>query len=210
MEHTDKDGTPITAEGTTADTNVDYEKRYKDLQAHATKVSQERALLKAENEALRTEVKPDPLATLSADDRDELTVLSLADPEAWRLKLNELERQATADITTKVSQATIEAQNKLELTNRELVFDTFVSRPDTSLSADSMLDLPPRLTDKLEKGTITFEAFLLEADTYLKAVGTATIDNPITNKDVNLGNLGGGASPSNKEDTTPSYEDGVY
>ena len=99
-------------ESTTTDTpestqQVDYEKRFKDTQAFATKVAQEKAdavrelqELKAELSVLKETAKPS--LTIDEQTQSELEDLKYSDPDAWRAKVNELEQKANLEFNSKI------------------------------------------------------------------------------------------------------------
>lgn len=89
---------------------VDYEKRFKDTQAFATKIAQEKAdkerelaELKAELSVLKTTAKPS--LTIDEQVQSELEDLKYSDPDAWRIRINELETAANAEFNSKIAEA---------------------------------------------------------------------------------------------------------
>ena len=191
------------------DTTVDYEKRYKDVQAWGTKVSQEKARLEAELEALKEVVPKAIKLNLSEDVQEELDTLLDTDPDAWRVKMNQLEEEATTNFNKQLEQAQTAKLQTLELAHREQVLEAFVNRPDTVITTDSLGEIPVRLQNKLESGEINFEEFLVEADDYLKK--GKTVQNPTTPSANPLNSSGGTNSPTtNSKDVSASYEEIIF
>jgi hypothetical protein len=214
MEHLNEETPANTqvAETTTqqgVETTTDYEKRYKDAQAWGTKTSQENASLKAELEAIKQVVPKAIKLNLSEDVQEELDNLLDTDPDAWRVKMNQLEEEATTNFNMELEQAQASLLQKSELARREQVLEAFVNRPDTVLTTDSLGEIPVRLQNKLESGEITFDEFLVESDTYLKQ--GKTVLNPETPTSNPLNKSGGTNTPTtNSKDVNASYEEIMF
>lgn len=185
---------------------IDWEKRFKDTQAAYTKSRQELAEVRA-----KLAVKDEPKVQLSAEERDALEDLKFSDPEAWRNRMNDLEKQADATYQQKVQE---ETQKLTEYEKRQIAFENFRdSHPDFHIDDDVIkYDVPARITKKLEAGEITFEAFLEEAYQFLnhpKVIGNGeqTLEQP------NLNQVGGGTTASasaTAADIVVSYRNEVY
>ena len=184
---------------------VDWEKRFKDTQAGYTKARQEIAELKAKL-ALATKTAP-----ISAEEKDRLEDLKYTDPDAWRLELGAIEAKQTQTYNEELAKTTKELT---ALEQREIAFNEFaLSHPDIVITDDVInYDVPKRITSKLEKGEITFEAYLEEVYEYLKTpkvIGS-------TNKDSsqpNLSKMGGGstvAQSATNADIVHSYKNEIY
>lgn len=202
-------GTPEENSATLGQENaqaVDWEKRFKDTQAAYTQSRQEIARLKAE-----LAVKDEPKMQLTAEQQDELEDLKYNNPEEWRKRVNDLEKQADAQFNTKLSE---ELQKLTELEQRQLTLEAFqLSHPDFHLDDEVIAyDVPKRITKRLETGEINFETFLEEAYQYLttpKVVGSQAkdLDQP------NLNKVGGGTTASasaTAADIVVSYRNEVY
>lgn len=202
-------GTPEENSATLGQENaqaVDWEKRFKDTQAAYTQSRQEIAKLKAE-----LAVKDEPKMQLTAEQQDELEDLKYNNPEEWRKKVNDLEKQADAQFNTKLNE---ELQKLTELEQRQLTLEAFqLSHPDFHLDDEVIAyDVPKRITKQLETGEINFETFLEEAYQYLttpKVVGSPAkdLDQP------NLNKVGGGTTASasaTAADIVVSYRNEVY
>jgi len=197
--------TPTKQEG---ETQANYETRYKEAQAWGTKTSQENARLRAENEALKEVVPSVVTLNLSGDVQEELDTLLDTDPDAWRSRMNSLEADARKDLDSRIEKAQATALEKTELALRERVLDAFVTNPDTVLTTASLDEIPVRIQNKLEKGEITFEEFLGEADTYLKT--GKVIANPTTPQSPNLDNAGKGTPTLTEDGATASYGEAIF
>lgn len=184
---------------------VDWEKRFKDTQAGYTKSRQEIAELKAK---LAVAGKT---PEISAEDKDRLEDLKYTDPDAWRKELGALESKQTQTYNEELAKATKELT---ALEQREIAFNNFqISHPDVVITDDIITyDVPKRITNKLEKGEITFEDYLEEVYEYLKApkvIGSTTksLEQP------NLNELGGNSRAADytaSEDIRQSYKNEVF
>lgn len=194
-------------EGTTTDTpestsQVDYEKRFKDTQAFATKIAQEKAdkereleELKAELSVLKTTAKPS--LTIDPQVQSELEDLKYSDPDAWRTRVNELETKANAEFNSKIAEAKQLSSQQLELQRRANVLAQFqTEHPDVELTDELLhLDIPQRIVKELENGKVTYEEFLNNVYNYVKTpkvIGstTKTLEQP------NLSKTGGDDTPT--------------
>ena len=184
---------------------IDWEKRFKDTQAGYTKSRQEIAELKAQ---LAVAGKT---PEISAEDKDRLEDLKYTDPDAWRKELGALESKQTQTYNEELAKATRELT---ALEQREIAFNNFqLSHPDIVITDDIITyDVPKRITNKLEKGEITFEDYLEEVYEYLKApkvIGSTTkaLEQP------NLNELGGNSRAADytaSEDIRQSYKNEVF
>lgn len=184
---------------------VDWEKRFKDTQAGYTRSRQEIAALKAQ---LAVAGK---IPTISAEEKDRLEDLKYTDPDTWRLEIGAMEQKQTQTYNEELAKATKELT---ELEQRELAFNEFkISHPDVEITDDVITyDVPKRITSKLEKGEITFEAYLEEVYEYLKTpkvIGSSSK----ANEQPNLSDMGGGSQAADYavgEDIRQSYKNEVY
>ena len=194
-------------ESTTTDTpestqQVDYEKRFKDTQAFATKVAQEKAdairelnELKAELSVLKETAKPS--LTIDAQTQSELEDLKYSDPDAWRTKVNELEQKANLEFNSKIAEAKQLSTQQLELQRRANVLAQFqTEHPDVEFTDELLhLDIPQRIVKELENGKVTYEEFLNNVYNYVKApkvIGSTnkTLEQP------DLSKIGGDDTPT--------------
>lgn len=188
-----KNGIPVLDKNTdTKDANADMvanlEKRLKDTQAAFTKKAQEAAALRAEVKVLRENSVGQELK-LTDDVKAELEELKLTDPDAWYTKKSALERQQKDSL-----QETINAEVKslTDLEMRQIVLKEFQqANPDIILTDDVIaLDIPPRITQQLKDGSVSFGEFLVMCKDYLKSNkvvgdGNTTLNQP------NLTKVGG-------------------
>ena len=181
---------------------VDYEKRFKDTQAFATKIAQEKAdkereivELKAELSVLKTTAKPS--LTIDAQVQSELEDLKYSDPDAWRTRVNELETTANAEFNSKIVEAKQLSSQQLELQRRANVLTQFQNEHQDVVFTDELLhlDIPQRIVKELENGKVTYEEFLNNVYNYVKTpkvIGstTKTLEQP------NLSKTGGDDTPT--------------
>ena len=213
MEHLETETPANTTAGDTptkqeGETQANYEKRYKEAQAWGTKTSQENARLRAENEALKEVVPTAVTLNLSGEVQEELDTLLDTDPDAWRSRMNSLEAEARKELDSRIEQAQAAAMKKTELAHREQVLEAFVNSPDTVLTTASLDEIPVRIQNKLEKGEITFEEFLGEADAYLQT--GKVIANPTTPQSPNLDNAGNGNPTLTEDGAVAAYGEAIF
>lgn len=198
--------------GGEAETNVNYEKRFKDTQSAYTKSQQELKAAKAKLEAL--EKLTQPVVQLDEATQAQLDELKYSNPEAWRDKMNSLEAEAKLKHLSVLSEAEKIAMQQAELEQRAQILSEYNSKHPQNPITDEviMFDVPPRITKKLENGEISFEEFLTEAHNFLyapKKVG----DGNQTLKQPNMRDFGGGITPTdNAVDSSiiENYKNLVY
>ena len=198
--------------GGEAETNVNYEKRFKDTQSAYTKSQQELKAAKAKLEAL--EKLTQPVVQLDEATQAQLDELKYSNPEAWRDKMNSLEAEAKLKHLSALSEAEKIAMQQAELEQRAQILSEYNSKHPQNPITDEviMFDVPPRITKKLENGEISFEEFLSEAHNFLyapKKVG----DGNQTLKQPNMRDFGGGTTPTdNAVDSSiiENYKNLVY
>lgn len=198
--------------GGEAETNVNYEKRFKDTQSAYTKSQQELKAAKAKLEAL--EKLTQPVVQLDEATQAQLDELKYSNPEAWRDKMNSLEAEAKLKHLSVLSEAEKIAMQQAELEQRAQILSEYNSKHPQNPITDEviMFDVPPRITKKLENGEISFEEFLNEAHNFLYAPkkvgdGNKTLNQP------NMRDFGGGTTPStNAVDSSiiENYKNLVY
>ena len=198
--------------GGEAETNVNYEKRFKDTQSAYTKSQQELKAAKAKLEAL--EKLTQPVVQLDEATQAQLDELKYSNPEAWRDKMNSLEAEAKLKHLSVLSEAEKIAMQQAELEQRAQILSEYNSKHPQNPITDEviMFDVPPRITKKLENGEIGFEQFLAEAHNFLYAPkkvgdGNKTLNQP------NMRDFGGGTTPStNAVDSSiiENYKNLVY
>jgi len=207
-------GIPETTDTPESNQQVDFEKRFKDTQAYATKIAQEKAdlsktvtELQAEVSVLREAAKP----SLVIDEKmqSELDDLKFSNPDAWRAKMNELENSAHQTFNAKLNEAKQVSSQQMELQRRANVLQQFqTDHPDVVFTDELLqLDIPQRIIKELENGKVTYEEFLNNVYNYVKTpkvIGSnnSTMDQP------NLSTVGGDDTPTkdNSKNIKQTYE----
>jgi len=191
---------------------VDYEKRYKDTQGAYTKSQQELKAAKAKLEVL--EKLTTPKVELDESTKAELEDLKFSNPEAWRVKLNTLEKEAQNKHRETLTEAERIARQQVELENRTRVLKEFqASHPNLTITDEVIkYDVPPRITNRLEMGEISFEQYLDDVADYLNQ-GKVIGDGNSTLNQPNLKNVGGGDTATDgsvKRDIVKDYANIVF
>lgn len=204
-------------EGLEIDESVKYaamlEKRRRDTESALGKSRQQ---LKAE-ENMRKELEKRVAAQvrieMTPEEQSELESLKYDDPDAWRVKMNELERKASTTLHEELSTMQSSASQQAELERRAQVLSDFnAAHPDAPISDESLAnDIPPRIVKKLEDGKVTFEEFLEESYKFLTT--PKTVKDTKLAAQPNLGSAGGGANPSDEAiaaQSINSYQNTVF
>lgn len=204
--------------GVEADEAVVYaaklEKRRRDTESQLGKTKHALKAKEVEANELRSKVQSFMADNLTSAQRGDLEELKYSDPEAWRSKMNEIEKAAVAKAEEELQGISLNASQRAELERRAQLLTSYnASNPRYAITDETLAnDIPPRITRKLEKGEVTFEEFLEEASAYLKAGKVVGVPStPETQP--NLGNAGGGAKPADsaiKADLVTSYENEIY
>mgnify|MGYP001765318333 CR=1 FL=1 len=193
------------------------EKRRRDAQATLTREQQRIAALEAEKAELLKLATGSTKLELTAEEQAELDDLKFSDPEAWRVKVNDLEKAALKKTETlvneKLKQVSTSVSSATEHERRKQLLDEYnETNPEYALNDDVIAnDIPPRITKKLENGQFTFEEFLAAASNYLKK--GKVIAEEKTLEQPNLGRVAGGSEPSAqaaKEGLKESYSTETY
>src|SRR5574344_1956004 len=189
------DNSATLSSGGEAESQVNYEKRFKDTQSAYTKSQQELKAAKAKLEAL--EKLTQPVVQLDEATQAQLDELKYSNPEAWRDKMNSLEAEAKLKHLSVLSEAEKIAMQQAELEHRAQILSEYNSKHPPNPITDEviMFDVPPRITKKLENGEISFDEFLKEAHNFLYAPkkvgdGNKTLNQP------NMRHFGGETTPS--------------
>lgn len=194
------------------------EKRRRDTQVSHTKLSQKNKALEAEKAELLKQATGSVTLELTTEQAEELEELKFSDPEAWRNKVNTLEKDARTkrvkEIDETLKQVSSSTLDKDEVERRKSVLAKFLEdNKDFEIDDDVIAnDIPPRITKKLEKGDISFEEFLQECLDYTKT-GKVVKQTEETPGNVDLGKVGGGDRPDKnavKEDIIISYRKETY
>lgn len=191
---------------------IDYEKRFKDTQGAFTKSQQE---LKATQARLKVlEEMTAPKVELDEATKTELENLKFSDPDAWRAKLNTLETEAQNAHRATLTEAEKQANQQTELENRAQTLATFqASHPDLVINDDVIkYDVPPRITNKLESGEISFDQYLNDVRDYLNQGKVIGDGNKVTGQP-NLKDVGGDDTPTDgavQKDIVKDYANIVF
>lgn len=151
------------------------EKRQRDAQAELSKSQMAFRGAEAENSVLRDSALtmiPTEFQ-LSEADITALDKLKFKDPDAYRLKVNQLEKDALAaqaknvdELTTKARE---DASNKHVVKSRvEVLVDFKAANPDLVITDDVLAyDVPPRLLAGVESGKYTYAEYLEKVKVYV-------------------------------------------
>jgi hypothetical protein len=168
-----------------------------------------RAQLKATEEfanSLHQKVAP---SYIPKEEMAELENLKYVDPEAYYHKRQELENKANAAFKTDLESV----NQKAETFTRAHVLEEFNQQhPDLQMTPEMLQDeLPPRIMNKLTKGQVPFDVFLLEAYDYLKT--PKVVGGQQTKALPNLGKASGANSPAKtsiERETAESYRRVIF
>lgn len=186
--------------------------RRRDTQSHMTKVSQRAAALENTVNAMSEELEAAIVSTATVQQQAELAELKASDPDAWRLKLIELEKTAKGTAKTKIDQLRSTGDAQVELERRAASLKEFKeANPGFDLNDDIIAnELPPRLVKQLADGKIDFDNFLVQAKKFLDGEITVAKNEPGNNLP-DLGKAAGGSKPgSNDKPDAKAYKDEVY
>jgi hypothetical protein len=184
-------------------TESNYSKTKLELKAQATL-----------NDTLKNKIAEVSRPNLSAEEQAQLEELKFSDPDAWFKQKSELLSKANANLNTEISELTTAASQQAESDSRiQVLADYNVLHPDGKLTVELIADeIPPRISNKLSSGELSYDQFLVEAGQYIKTPkkvgGIAAKNSP------NLGNAGGGAEPSaeafGEEATSAAYKNMLF
>ena len=197
---TDDKGTIALPDGVEASDIMLYaaktEKRRRDTQGSFTKGQQRIKALEVENTKLADGWEQDSTIQLSNTEAAKLDELKVQDPDEWRKQITALEGSKKTKFKETRETITKEASQMTELEQREQeLVDHNSSNPESQITDDVIEnDIPPRITNKLKNGEISFKEFLDQCGAYLvkpKKVGkTGAPGEP------NLGDSRGGHQPT--------------
>lgn len=187
-------------------------KMTRDTQSAYTKTNQKLISEKARSSKLMQhamEVKP----VLTVAQQEELDELKYSDPDAYIEKKTAYDTVARQAKETTINQE-LQAQTKEEiLEHRKAILKQFKDTTGIDITEDVMLnDVPPRITQELEEGKISFEEYLAKAGRFLesdKVVDKATAKPPVSKK--RFTNTGGQVNITDKQeaaDILQQYQDG--
>ena len=189
------------------------EKRRRDTQASLTKSRQELKKLEEANKKLQERVYANPKIELSEEEKEELETLKFTDPDAWRVRVNELEAQAKEKAKESLNEVMTEAEKAAEMERRRIILEDFLVKNPGVVINDEVIanDIPPRLTKKLDSGEISFEEFLEESKKFLIKSGMVVGDTVKTPSAPNLNKVGSAdTDKASEEDFIKSYKNEIY
>jgi len=178
-------------------------KSFRDTQSSYTKAQQELKMLKAEAEALKSQLQQyeTPTAGLTPEEQQELNELKYKDPDAWFSKMRELEAQAKTRVNDKINEVAEQAKAKTAEELRLEALKGFNERVDTPLTPQELeLGTPPLWQQKVMNGEWTMEKFLTKAYDLLHS--SKTVVSPQVELTTNLNEASGG-------DKDPQLESGI-
>lgn len=213
------DGKYILPEGITPEVKhaAILEQRRRDTQSEYTKMVQNNKALSVENNVLKQKALDTVDLQLTKEQEEELDNLKFSDPEAWRIQVNILEKEAlttrSKDIDAEVRKLSTETLDKDEIEQRKDILIEFnQAHPEFKIDDDVISnDIPPRYVKKLETGEISFETFLQEIYEY--STSGKVINQEDTLGQPNIGKIAGGVTPdkrAQKEDITSTYSNEIY
>ena len=187
---------------------VDWEKRYKDVQAFATTSRQELARLKAENEVLKANTY-----TISPEQQAVLDDMKFKDPDKWLLEMNKISSDKDTKLKEAISLKTNEVLKDMTLSERNQALNDFNSLYKVNLTPELLQnEIPARIHKKLDSGEIDYPTYLAECTNYLKTPKVVGNGQEVMGQP-NLGLVGGGTTPTdaaNNEDVNTSYAKAVW
>ena len=191
-------------------------KRYKDTQASYTTGQQTIKQRDAVIEELTKQLETATQVVISEEDQKVLDDLKFNDPEAWRVKLNQLETAAKGESKAKLEELTGSAGDaakvKFELERRAQVLKEFNESAEVAITDELIAnDVPPRITNKLANNKISFEEYLGEISEYLKTGKTVKEEKTLNQPD--MGKIGGGDKPGDfkpEKSLSNNYKNDVY
>lgn len=129
--------------------------------------------LQKNQDLLIDEASNNTVLSLSAAEQEELEDLKTSDPDLWFKKRTALTNKAKRDVKEKFKQK-FETNLTEESRSSELAYRTSLlaeynqTHPDKQITDDIVTnEIPPRLVLALEKGEITFDAWLSQVGKYL-------------------------------------------
>ena len=189
-------------------------KSYRDTQSAYTKNQQTVKELEAEREALKSKLathSQKPLE-LTTEQQTELDKLYVENPNAWRAKMNMLEKQSSdaiqEELDTVTKEVTEKAGAEFELARRYTYLEDFNSNRDEAhqITTDVLdNDVPARINNKLAKGEVTFEEYMVEVSDYLDKGKTVSKTTATQTTDLNKSNGSAVAQGVTKEEGTLDY-----
>lgn len=192
---------------------VRAEKRRRDSQSALAKATSQLAITQAEKDELAKILKQSSKVTLTDEQQKELNELKFADPDAWRVKVNELEKEASEQVNSTLSNISETAKKAGITGERKILLEAFLQdNPELSINDDVINnDVPPRIKNALENGEISFIDFLGKVKEYLTTGKAIASSDP--GQEPNLSKIGGSDKAGNladERDSEVAYEDAIF
>lgn len=173
------------------------------------------ASFKAQNDVLTKKVQSllakGAYSTLNTSDKERLDELRTDDPESWRAEMDALEARVSTATDEDLKKQLSDADSGAIIAARSKLLDAHnAANPGRQITQDVIdNDVPPRIKNKLVRGTIDFAEFLAEVSEYT-ARGKKVVQNPVPK--TKKFNTVGGTSDSAKSASVAgtSYEDEIY
>ena len=177
-------------------------KSYRDNQSGYTKSQQSLKEAEATVEALRNQlVKNVQPLELPPEEKARLDTLLETDPNAWRKEMNKLDTDHTETVTKLADEVTDEVRATTEIQRRVGLLEGLNASRENPVTVDMLdNDVPARINNKLADGSITFEAYLVEASTYIDADKTIATTTDTKTTSLETANGSSTASTTKQED----------
>lgn len=190
---------------------VTAEIRRRDTQSEYTKAQQKKVELEAKLSEYEKELSKNVQIMVSDEEKAELEALRYDDPNAWRHRVNELEREAVEKAQKDLQEKVAKSSFEVEIERRKTVLKDFQESTGIMVNDDVLAnDIPPRITQKLANNEVSFEDFLLEVGEYLTS-GKAIHTGDKAPNLPNLGKTGGGTMPEDDSIyNSMNYEQEIY
>lgn len=140
------------------------------IKAESAENSVESSTKVAEIKAEIDKMRKQPITDFLENKQDiaDLEELKSTDPEAWRVKCNDIERQITEELDKKLQSDLAKLEETKQSSTRTRALAQFNKRRGKELTLDDVNSIVPNvLTKSLNEGKITFEKWLSEAEAYL-------------------------------------------
>jgi len=170
------------------------EKKFRDTQRTYTKTAQEKKMLEAELQALKSKLAD--VTALTQEQQVELETLKTTDPEAYFEKRTQYEAEASKRFDEELNEVKTKTAAELELERRERYLQEFNSgraKPITQDVIDN--EVPAKFYKQLEAGEVTFEEFLDNVASYVDTPKVLGKKESVSNV-ADLSKVAGGTEPS--------------
>ena len=190
------------------------ERRRRDTQSAYTKTTQQLSVIKAERDGLAKDFESNYVESLPRATQIELEELKSTDADAWHQRMVDIKAERATEFSDKRKAITDKAKTESEGEYRKRALQEFTDANPTLALTDDVIqnDVPPRITKKLESGSISFGDYLLEVKNYLtagKVIGKGDTPKP----GINLSEVPGGdhADPEAQRKAIKStYNDEIF